>query len=312
MKIIELVPNFSEGTNEDIMLQIIEPFQKDKVFCCKLEMDKDYNRSVVTVIGEANVVIAAMVEATKIAAKLIDLTKHHGVHPRIGAVDVIPIIPVTNISVSECMSLAKKLANIIYLNTNIPIFFYAKSATNSSRIKLSDIRKGEFEGLFDKIKEDKWLPDYGLVIHPTAGASVVGVRGLLIAYNVDVNCHDITIVKKIAKTIRESSGGIKGIQALGVFIKSRNVFQVTINITDYTQISMYKAFLAVDSEARKYGFCASGSELIGLIPYQALIDSLIDANVCIYKSKLELIGAFKELLKLSSFGEDKIIETYLP
>jgi glutamate formiminotransferase len=317
-KIIEIVPNYSEGKNQDVMEKIVSPFRKYKnISLVTLEMDASYHRSVVTVIGEVDSVIDAMVDSAILAAQLIDLRIHKGEHKRMGAIDVCPIIPIKNITEAECIELSRVLARKINAATNIPIFLYAKSATKENRVNLPDIRKGEFEGMADKIKLDEWQPDYGVrKIHPSAGVTAVGCRLPLIAFNIDLNTKDKEIANQISKRIRFSSGGYRFIQAGGAYLSDRGHVQVTMNITDFTKTSIYQAFEATKMEAKRYNVEATSSEIVGLVAKQALVDSIkyylgLPEDDDRDFSLLEVVKYAQQYLLLRDFDEKKIIEYYV-
>lgn len=294
-KIVECVPNFSEGRDLDKIEKIVSPFRgKEGVKLLNYEADKDYNRVVVTVMGEPDAVKDAVVDAAGIAAELIDMTTHQGEHSRMGATDVVPFIPIKNMTMTETVELAKETGKLIAEKHNIPVFLYEKAATKPERENLAKVRKGQFEGMPEKLKDPEWKPDFGKAkIHPTAGVTAVGARMPLVAYNIDLDTDNIEIANKIAKAIRHSGGGYRYIKAGGVEIAERGITQVTMNLTDYTKTSIYRAFEAVKMEARRYGVNVTGSEIIGLVPMEALIDS----------------AAY--YLGLYGFSMDKVLETSL-
>jgi glutamate formiminotransferase / 5-formyltetrahydrofolate cyclo-ligase len=274
-KIIECVPNFSEGRDMEIIEKIIAPFIKTEG--CKLldySPDKDHNRVVVTVIGEPEAVKRAVVEAVGIAIANIDMTKHRGEHPRMGAVDVVPFIPIKNVTMEESVALAKEVAVEVATKFNLPIYLYEKAATSPQRENLANIRKGEFEGFKEKIQLPEWKPDFGPAIqHPTAGATVIGARMPLVAFNINLDTSDIDIANKVSKCIRHISGGFRYTKAMGVDLKERGIVQVSINMTDFTKTALYRVFETVKFEAARYGVNIVGSEIIGLTPTEALVDT---------------------------------------
>ncbi len=271
-KIVQCVPNFSEGTDLEKIEKIVEPLKnKEGVKLVSYEADKDYNRVVVTVLGEPVAVKRAVLEAIGVATELIDLTLHKGEHKRMGATDVVPFIPIKNMTVEECVTLSKEMGKAINEKYDIPVFLYEDSASAPHRINLAKIRKGEFEAMGEKIKEEEWGPDYGVrKIHPTAGATAVCARFPLIAYNIDLGTENLDIANAIAKAIRQSGGGLQYIKAGGVAIKERGITQVTMNITNYKKNPMYRVFEAVKMEAKRYGVNVLGSEVVGLCPMEAL------------------------------------------
>ncbi len=274
-KIIECVPNFSEGRDKAKIDKIVEPFRgKAKVKLLDYSNDEDHNRMVVTVVGEPEPLKEALLEAIGIAVKLIDLNHHHGQHPRMGAVDVVPFIPIRNSSMEECIALSKEVGATIADLYKIPVFLYEKSATAPHRENLAAIRKGEFEGMEEKIKLPEWQPDFGPAErHPTAGTVAVGARMPLVAYNINLNTPSLEIAHDIAKKIRFIGGGLRYCKAMGVELKDRGISQVSINMTDFTKTALYRAFEMVRVEARRYGVSIVGSEIIGLVPMEALIDT---------------------------------------
>ncbi|MDF2546651.1 MAG: ftcD [Anaerosolibacter sp.] len=276
-KIIECVPNFSEGRDLEKIEKIVSPFRgKDGVKLLDYSRDEDHNRLVVTVVGEPEAVKNAVVEAMGVAVEVIDMTKHQGQHPRMGAVDVVPFIPVKNVSMTEAVELAKEVAKEASEKYGLPIFLYEKAATNPTRENLANIRKGEFEGMIEKIKQADWTPDYGPAeIHPTAGTTAVGARMPLVAFNVNLNTNDIEIANKIAKNVRFLNGGLRFCKAIGIDLKERGIVQISMNMTDYTKTALYRAFELIRIEARRYGVSIVGSEIIGLVPMEALIDTAV-------------------------------------
>ncbi|MEA1939855.1 MAG: glutamate formimidoyltransferase [Candidatus Caldatribacteriota bacterium] len=274
-QIVECVPNFSEGKDLKKIKKIVATFQdKEGVKLLDYERDKDYNRSVVTVIGEPDEVKRAVIEAIGVAIEIIDMRKHKGQHPRMGAVDVIPFIPIKNFTIKEAISLSKEVAKIVSEKYKLPVFLYEKSATFPKRENLSKIRKGEFEGMAEKIRQHEWNPDYGpLEIHPTAGVTAIGARKPLIAYNINLDTNNLEIADKIARCIRHINGGLRYCKAMGVELKERGIVQVSINMTDYTKTPLYRAFELVKIEAKRYGVNVLGSEIVGLSPMEALLNS---------------------------------------
>jgi len=294
-KIIECVPNFSEGRDPIKTERIVNVFRaKENVKLLDYGNDKDHNRMVVTVIGEPEAIRNCIIEAVGVAIELIDLTKHKGQHPRVGAADVIPFIPIKNMTIYEADALAKEVGKQLAEKYNLPIYFYEKSASAKHRQNLASIRKGEFEGLAEKMKQSVWKPDLGPEKpHPTAGASVVGARTPLIAFNVNLNTTRFEIADKIAKKIRFIGGGLRFCKAMGVDLKEQNLMQVSMNLTDYTQTSIYQAVEMIRFEAQRYGVSVAGCELIGLVPLQAIVDTTA------------------YYLGLEGFSVNRILETHL-
>ena len=274
-RIMECVPNFSEGRDLGKIEKIIEPFRaRQGVKLLDYSNDEDHNRLVVTVVGEPEALKAALLEAVGQAVALIDLNRHSGQHPRMGAVDVIPFIPIKGCTKDEAIALSKEVGEQIATLYQVPVFLYEKSATAPHRENLAAVRKGEFEGMAEKIKLAEWQPDFGPAErHPTAGTVAVGARMPLVAYNVNLGTADLNIASDIARKIRFIGGGLRYCKAMGVELKERGIVQVSINMTDYTRTALYRAFELVKIEARRYGVAVVGSEIIGLVPMEALIDT---------------------------------------
>ena len=274
-KIMECVPNFSEGRDLQKIDKIVAPFRgKQGVKLLDYSNDEDHNRLVVTVVGEPEPLSDAVLEAIGVAVELIDLNHHQGQHPRMGAVDVVPFIPIRNVTMEEAVALSKEVGKEVAKRYNLPVFLYEKSASAPHRENLAAVRKGEFEGMAEKIKQPEWHPDFGLAErHPTAGTVAIGARMPLVAYNINLNTPSLEIAHDIAKKIRFIGGGLRYCKAMGVELKDRGITQVSINMTDYTRTALYRAFELVRVEARRYGVSIVGSEIIGLVPMEALIDT---------------------------------------
>lgn len=294
-RIVECVPNFSEGRDKTKVEAIVKAIKTTGVEILDTEMNPDHNRAVVTFIGEPDEVLEAAFKATKRASELIDLTKHQGEHPRIGATDVIPFVPIRNISIEECAALARRLGKRISEELAIPIYLYEAAATRPERENLANIRKGEFEVLQKEIETNpERFPDFGKPkIHPTAGATVVGARFPLIAYNINLNTPDVLTAKQIAKAIRFKDGGFRYAKAMGFELKEEKLSQVSINMTNYLQTPLYRIFDMVFREAQRYGVMVKESEIVGLVPEKALIDTAI------------------YYLQLHRFNENQILEYHL-
>ena len=274
-KIMECVPNFSEGRDLQKIDKIVAPFRgKQGVKLLDYSNDEDHNRLVVTVVGEPEPLRDAVLEAIGVAVELIDLNHHQGQHPRMGAVDVVPFIPIRNVTMEEAVALSKEVGKEVAKRYNLPVFLYEKSASAPHRENLAAVRKGEFEGMAEKIKQPEWHPDFGLAErHPTAGTVAIGARMPLVAYNINLNTPSLEIAHDIAKKIRFIGGGLRYCKAMGVELKDRGITQVSINMTDYTRTALYRAFELVRVETRRYGVSIVGSEIIGLVPMEALIDT---------------------------------------
>ncbi|MGM0414831.1 MAG: glutamate formimidoyltransferase [Bacillota bacterium] len=294
-KLVETVPNFSEGRDQDKIDAIVKPFQEtDGVKLLDASADKDHNRLVVTAIGTPEAVEKAIYDSTKIAIDEINMEKHEGEHPRMGAVDVIPFTPVKNIEMEETKELADSVAQKLSDDFNLPIFMYEESAKNEKRRNLAKIRKGQYEGMKEKIKESEWKPDYGpSEIHSTAGATAVGARMPLVAFNINLDTDKKEIADKIARKIRHSGGGLRYCKAIGIDLKDKGIAQVSMNMTNFKGTSLYQVMEMVKFEAERFGVNVIGSELIGLLPSEALFD------------------VAEYYLKLDDFELDQIIENRL-
>lgn len=274
-KIMECVPNFSEGRDLEKIEKIVAPFRaKAGVKLLDYSNDEDHNRLVVTVVGEPDALKAAVLEAIEQAVAQIDLNRHAGQHPRMGAVDVVPFIPIRGCTMEDAIALSREVGEAVAVRYGLPVFLYEKSASAPHRENLAAIRKGEFEGLAEKMQQPQWQPDFGPAApHPTAGATAIGARMPLVAYNVNLGTDNLEIASAIAKKIRYIGGGLRFCKAMGVELKERGIVQVSINMTDYTRTALYRAFELVRIEARRYGVPVVGSEIIGLVPMEALIDT---------------------------------------
>jgi glutamate formiminotransferase / formiminotetrahydrofolate cyclodeaminase len=272
-RLIECVPNFSEGRDPAKVDALIQAMSKvPGVWVLDYEMDADHNRCVITLAGEPDAVAEAALQGTGKAVELIDMTQHTGAHPRVGATDVVPFIPVEGVSLEDCVALARRVGQEIWKRYRIPVFFYEAAATRPDRVNLENIRRGQFEGLREELKKNHdRQPDVGEPkLHPTAGVTVVGARKFLVAYNVNLNTSDVGIANKIAKAIRFSSGGLRYVKSMGVDLKARNIAQVSINLTDYEQTPMHRVYEMVKREAARYGAVPVGSEIVGLVPKKAI------------------------------------------
>jgi glutamate formiminotransferase len=274
-KIIECVPNFSEGKDPEKIKRILEPFQsRQNVRLLDHQRDADHNRLVVTSVGEPEALQETLVAATGVAVEVIDMRKHQGQHPRMGAVDVIPFIPVKNVTMEETVHLSREVAKTIWEKYGLPVFLYEASAVDPARKDLAGIRKGQFEGMAEKVKLPGWKPDFGETkIHPTAGVVAIGARMPLVAFNVNLSTDNIQIADSIAKAVRHISGGLRYCKAIGVDLKERNIVQVSMNMTDFTKTPLHRVVELIKIEAKRYGVSVVGSEIVGLVPMGALIDS---------------------------------------
>lgn len=271
-RLLECVPNFSEGRDLEKIERIVRPFRgKAGLKLLDYRRDEDHNRLVVTVLGEPEALKAALMAAAAEAISLIDMRAHRGQHPRMGAIDVVPFIPVRDMEMHEAVAFSKDTARLMADRFCLPVFLYEASATQPHRANLSDIRRGEFEGMAEKLKSGAWKPDFGPeTIHPTAGATAVGARMPLVAFNVNLNTDQMDIARRIAKKIRWKDGGLPHCKAMGVMLKARGQVQVSMNLTDFTQTSVWRVFEVIRAEAERLGVTIAGSEIVGLVPMAAL------------------------------------------
>ena len=296
MKLVECVPNFSEGRRPEVLDAIVgEMTAVEGVRLLDREMDADHNRAVVTIVGEPEAVLEGAFRGMAKAAELIDLTKHEGEHPRMGATDVVPFVPVKGVTMDDCVELAKKLGERVGRELEIPVFLYESACTRPERQNLAKVRKGQFEGLCEEIGSNPARePDYGPCrIHPTAGATAIGARPFLVAYNINLGTSDVGVAKTIARAIRHSGGGLRHVKAMGFEIKDRGIAQVSINMVNFKGTPLFRAFEMVKSEAERYGVPVIGSEVVGLVPADALID------------------AAEFYLRLEDFKRDQVLENRL-
>jgi glutamate formiminotransferase len=272
-RLIECVPNFSEGRDAAKVDQIVRAMSDmPSAWILDRTSDADHNRSVITLAGTPEAVAEAVLRGAGVAAKLIDMTAHKGVHPRIGATDVIPFIPLENVSMEECVALARQVGQQLWERYRIPVYFYEAAATRPERANLENVRKGQFENLLkDTMTEADRAPDIGEPrLHPTAGITAVGARKILIAYNIYLNTGDVSVAREIARVIRYSNGGLRNVKAIGVEMRTRHLAQVSINLTDFEQTPLHHVFDAVQEEAEKRGCKVVSSEIIGLVPRRAV------------------------------------------
>jgi glutamate formiminotransferase / formiminotetrahydrofolate cyclodeaminase len=272
-QLVECVPNFSEGRDAAKIDAIVASILAvPEVVLLDREQDADHNRCVLTFVGPPAAVADAAVRAVAKAVELIDLTHHQGAHPRIGAADVVPFIPIEGVTIEECVRLAERVGEEIWTRLKVPVYYYEAAAKRPDRTNLENIRRGQFEALVNEMRTvAERAPDCGdPVCHPTAGATVVGARKFLIAYNVNLGTSDLAIAKKIAKTIRFSSGGFRFVKSMGVMLASRNLAQVSMNLTDFEQTPLHVVFETVRREAERWGVPVVGSEIVGLIPKKAI------------------------------------------
>src|SRR5271169_2062263 len=271
--LVECVPNFSEGRDKARVDAIIEAMKMDGVYLLDREMDADHNRCVITLVGDPVNVAEAAIRGVGKAAELIDLTKHTGAHPRLGAADVIPFIPIEGVTLEDCVAMARRVGEQIWKRFGVPVYLYEGAAQSPERQNLENVRRGQFEGIREEVKTNPARrPDFGNAeLHPTAGATIVGARKFLVAYNVYLNTPDVEIAKKVAKAIRFSNGGLRYVKGMGVPV--RGLAQVSMNLTDTDQTPIARVFEYVKREAARYGVLPLSSEIVGLIPKKALEDS---------------------------------------
>ncbi|MCL2226480.1 MAG: glutamate formimidoyltransferase [Oscillospiraceae bacterium] len=295
-KLVQCVPNFSEGRDQKVIdLLVSTASEVPGVTLVDHSSDTSHNRSVFTLVGSPEGIGEAAFRLCKAASENIDMTKHSGEHPRMGATDVIPLIPVKDCTSEECVEVCKKLAKRINDELGIPIFLYEDACTSEERRNLANVRKGQFEGMAEKLLLEDWAPDFGeRKIHPTAGVTAVGVRFPLIAYNVNLGTSDIEIANKIAKVVRSSSGGFKYCKGIGVMLEDRNIAQVSMNMVNYGGTPLYRVFEVIRMEAERWGVPIIGSEIVGQTPVKALTDCA------------------EYYLKLEAFDYDtQVLENYL-
>ena len=272
--IIECIPNISDGRRPDVVESVVAAVRGSAgVRVLDVQSDRDHNRSVLTIVGDSESLPAAVLALFEAALARIDLRSHQGEHPRLGAVDVVPFVPIEGATMKDCVALARRVAEEVAQRFSLPVYLYEEAAAAPHRRNLEDVRRGQFEGLAEKMKADEWAPDFGpRTPHASGGAAAVGARMPLIAYNINLGTPDVEIAKKIAKAIRHSNGGYRYVKAMGVLLEERGVAQVSINMTDYKRTPLHRVFETVRSEAARYGVSVIGSEIIGLVPSEALLD----------------------------------------
>lgn len=274
-RIVECIPNFSEGRNRVIVEKIVDALRgKEGVKLLDYSSDADHNRTVVTVIGEPEALETAIIEMAGRVYENIDMTAHEGGHPRMGALDVVPFVPVSEVTMEECISIANRVGKEIAEKFNIPVYLYEDAANCTDRQNLANIRKGQYEGFFEKIKKPEWKPDYGTAeMNVKGGCVAVGARVPLVAFNVNLGTDKIEIADSIAKLVRHIGGGLRFVKAMGVKLEDRNIVQVSMNLVNYEKTAVYRAFEMVKMEAKRYGVPVVGSEIVGLVPMAALINT---------------------------------------
>jgi glutamate formiminotransferase len=274
LRVIESVPNISEGRRPDVIEAVAAAVRNTPgVRLLDVQSDRDHNRSVLTLVGDEASLLAALLQMFEQALARIDLRAHQGEHPRLGAVDVVPFVPIEGVTMEDCIALARSVGEQVGQRFSLPVFLYEEAATAPHRRNLEEVRRGQFEGLEQRIRDPLWAPDFGpRTPHPSAGATVIGARMPLIAYNINLGTADLEIAKKIARAIRQSTGGYRFVKAMAVLLEERNIAQVSINMTDYKKTPLFRVFETVLAEAARYGVPVVGSEIVGLVPSEALLD----------------------------------------
>jgi len=295
MAIIESIPNVSEGRRPEVIERLAEAIRATPgVRLLDYSSDPSHNRSVYTLVGDADGVKRATLALFEQAVAAIDLRTHRGEHLRLGAVDVVPFVPIEGITMAECVALAQEVGAAVADRFGVPVFLYEEAAANPARRNLEDIRRGEFEGLAAKMRNAEWTPDFGPAVpHPSAGASVIGARMPLIAYNINLNTNRLDVAKKIAAAIRHSSGGLRYVKAAGFMLEDRGIVQVSMNLTNYEKTPIFRVFEIVKREAARYGVSILESEIVGLVPSAALT------------------AAAEFYLQLERFGPEQVLENKL-
>jgi len=295
MSVIECVPNVSEGRRGDVVERLAAAVRDvDGARLLDYSSDRSHNRSVFTLAGDAAPLKTAVLALFAEAVRAIDLRAHRGEHPRLGAVDVVPFVPIEGVTMEDCVRLANDVAAEVAARFGIPVYLYEEAARTPTRRNLEDIRRGEFEGLEAKMKSDGWAPDYGPAApHPSAGAAVIGARMPLIAYNINLDTDRLDVAKKIAAAIRQSSGGFRYVKAAGFKLEDRGIVQVSMNLTNYEKTPIFRVFETVKREAERYGVSVLESEIVGLVPSAALV------------------GAAEFYLRLAGFSPEQVLENKL-
>ncbi len=293
--LIECIPNFSEGRSQDVIDRIADAVRDvDGVRLLDVAPNPDHNRTVLTFVGPPDAVGEAAFKATAEAVRLINMEEHQGEHPRMGAMDVVPFVPVSGVTMDDAVALADKVGRRIADELGVPVYLYSAAASTPARKRLPDVRKGEYEGLKETIAQPERKPDYGdAKMHPSAGATAVGARPPLIAFNVNLGTTNLQIAKRIGKALRESSGGLVNVQAMGVDLAAEGLVQVSMNLLDYTRTPLHRAFELVRLEAERYGVPVVAGEIVGLVPVDALL------------------AVADHYLRLKDFSRDQVLEIRL-
>ncbi|MDD2912353.1 MAG: glutamate formimidoyltransferase [Candidatus Bipolaricaulis anaerobius] len=291
-RLVESVPNVSEGRDRAAIEAMAAALQSGPtVRLLDVQSDPDHHRTVFTLVGDPDGVADAILRLFAAALPRIDLRLHRGEHPRIGAVDVVPFVPVRGVTMADCVSLARRVGREVWERFRVPVYLYEEAASRPERRDLAEIRRGEFEGFADKILQEEWAPDFGeRVLHATAGATAIGAREFLIAFNVNLGTADLKVAKAIARAVRGSSGGLRYVKALGVALADRGIVQVSMNLTNYKKTPLARALDLVRSEAARHGVAVVGTEIVGLVPEEALF------------------SAADHYLRLERFSPDQVLE----
>jgi len=292
LSLIECVPNVSEGQDQAVIDTLANAVSGcEGVALLHVDSDPDHHRSVISFAGEPEAVANAAFALAQAALEHIDLRQHQGVHPRMGALDVLPFVPLDGATMAQCVALARCVGQRIGDALQLPVYLYGTAASDESRRNLAHIRQGQFEGFFEKIKDPAWIPDFGPhCIHPSAGVCAVGARPALIAFNGTLDTEEVEVAKRIARQIRESSGGLPAVKALGFALRSRGLVQVSMNLTDYGRTSLFEVFERIAEQAARSGVRVLDSEIVGLTPLRALAD------------------AARYYLKLKTFSHEQVLE----
>jgi glutamate formiminotransferase len=295
MALIECIANLSEGRRAGVVTDIAASIRAiPGVRLLDVQSDASHNRSVLTLVGDAGSLEHAVLTLFDRAIRVIDLRTHQGEHPRLGAVDVVPFVPIEGVTMGECVALARQVGAAVAARFDLPVFLYEEASDTAFRKNLEDIRRGEFEGLADKMADPRWAPDFGpRQPHPTAGASVIGARMPLIAYNINLATNRLDVAKKIASAVRMSSGGFRFVKAMGIRLDDRDIVQVSMNLTHFEKTPIFRVFEAVRREAARYGVQILESEIVGLVPAAALVQTA------------------EFYLQLEGFKPDQVLETRL-
>lgn len=295
-KWIETIPNISEGRRKEVIDRIVNQISREsRIRILDVSSDPDHNRTVLTMVGEEREIRKSIVVLFETALECIDLRTHRGVHPRMGAVDVVPFIPLEGTGINECAALARDIGAEIADSFSLPVYLYEQAATRPERKSLETIRRGEFEGFPEKIRKEGWEPDFGYrQVHPTAGVVAIGARMPLIAFNVNLATTDLEIAKQISKAVRFSNGGLPHVKAIGLFLRERKLVQVSMNLVDYRKTSIHQAFDLVQSEAQGHGVKIAGTEIIGMVPRDAIL------------------AVAEHYLQIENFAPDRVLEYTIP